>query len=347
MQNQINRAFINRDETVDIMKGFLILLMVAGHAQIPIHRFIYLFHMPVFFMITGWLYNYERNDINIKDYTLRKVKSLYLPYIKYGVFFVLLSILCPFFFKEACDGFSISETLNRLAGVFLFQGRFDINGPSWFVFALFFATVIFNTLYKYLNIVLMWGAVLSIFIITYYFINSLTIGLMGSALLTVSMGYFIKIAIRNIGGFSYFVKLNIPLLVGSFLVLLIMLFITDNEVRMAANQLVNPGYFIIGSFIGFIFVYQTAKLISRTPVSSILIYLGRHSLVILFLHLLAFKLISYIQILVYHLDISLLSKHPVACVEDHWWILYMLSGILLPLLFEKIMGKFRFSNNSI
>ena len=49
----------SRDDVIDIMKGLLIILMVAGHAQIPIHRFIYLFHMSAFFMITGWLFNYN------------------------------------------------------------------------------------------------------------------------------------------------------------------------------------------------------------------------------------------------------------------------------------------------
>ena len=48
---------IERDDIIDIMKGILILSVVAGHAQIPVHRYIYLFHMAVFFMISGFLWN--------------------------------------------------------------------------------------------------------------------------------------------------------------------------------------------------------------------------------------------------------------------------------------------------
>lgn len=47
-----------RDITFDIMKGVAILAMIAGHCFIPLklHHFIYIWHMPLFFMVSGYFF---------------------------------------------------------------------------------------------------------------------------------------------------------------------------------------------------------------------------------------------------------------------------------------------------
>ena len=47
-----------RDDKVTIAKGIGILLMVAAHAGIPdvISRFIVMFHMPLFFFMSGYCF---------------------------------------------------------------------------------------------------------------------------------------------------------------------------------------------------------------------------------------------------------------------------------------------------
>ena len=48
-----------RDLTLDLAKAICIILMVIGHSGCPdyLHRFIYMFHMPCFFFISGYLLN--------------------------------------------------------------------------------------------------------------------------------------------------------------------------------------------------------------------------------------------------------------------------------------------------
>lgn len=51
----------NRDNTIDITKGIGILLVIVGHtgglpADTYIHHFIYSFHMPLFFILGGFLF---------------------------------------------------------------------------------------------------------------------------------------------------------------------------------------------------------------------------------------------------------------------------------------------------
>lgn len=44
-----------RDAVVDIAKGIGILLVVYGHLKNPFNPFIYAFHMPLFFFLSGFL----------------------------------------------------------------------------------------------------------------------------------------------------------------------------------------------------------------------------------------------------------------------------------------------------
>lgn len=51
-----------RETYIDIAKGIGIILVVIGHLHginHIIHDFFYLFHMPLFFIISGYLYNHK------------------------------------------------------------------------------------------------------------------------------------------------------------------------------------------------------------------------------------------------------------------------------------------------
>lgn len=47
------RMILKRDSTIDIIKGFGIILMVMGHSGSPLTGLIYMFHMAIFFMASG------------------------------------------------------------------------------------------------------------------------------------------------------------------------------------------------------------------------------------------------------------------------------------------------------
>ena len=52
-----------RNKKIDFIRGVLIILMVMGHAYAPGSHLAALFNMPVFFMISGYLFN----PISVKD----------------------------------------------------------------------------------------------------------------------------------------------------------------------------------------------------------------------------------------------------------------------------------------
>lgn len=81
----------NRNEWLDIAKGIAIILMVVGHTSYPpcsVH-FIYAFHMPLFFIASGLVSNYEK--YGLLDYIKHKSYTLLLPFVCYSAIVALLT----------------------------------------------------------------------------------------------------------------------------------------------------------------------------------------------------------------------------------------------------------------
>lgn len=77
---------------IDIAKGIAIILMVLGHTSIPtfFSNFIWAFHMPLFFIASGWTTNWQKT--NFKGFTKRKLQTLLVPFLIYSFFVILLHI---------------------------------------------------------------------------------------------------------------------------------------------------------------------------------------------------------------------------------------------------------------
>lgn len=77
---------VNRIEWIDIAKGIGIILMVIGHTGIGanVSRFIYSFHMPMFFVLSGILYNHEKYK-SFRALLKARLYSLCIPYLVFTV----------------------------------------------------------------------------------------------------------------------------------------------------------------------------------------------------------------------------------------------------------------------
>lgn len=94
-----NVSIVERYKVIDVIKGYGICLMVFGHSGAPFTDWIYLFHMALFFIASGYLWN-ERNAVtkkNVVQYVKRKAKSLWLPFVLINLFLLLHKI---FFLKS-------------------------------------------------------------------------------------------------------------------------------------------------------------------------------------------------------------------------------------------------------
>lgn len=81
-----------RNECIDILKGILILLVIIGHCYktFPngIIQIIYWFHMPCFFMISGYLFTMPKN---LKIWLEKSVKRLIIPHVVWFSFITLIT----------------------------------------------------------------------------------------------------------------------------------------------------------------------------------------------------------------------------------------------------------------
>jgi fucose 4-O-acetylase-like acetyltransferase len=128
--------------------------MVMGHAGFDkyIFNFIYMFHMPLFFIISGFLFSTKYGGVEL---FVRRIKSLYFPFIKYNLIFLCLHnlFLCFGLYSEIIPSsevryYSLSDfLLNAAYIVFLMLRAEPILGALWFLRELFVATfVIYFTL---------------------------------------------------------------------------------------------------------------------------------------------------------------------------------------------------------
>ncbi len=141
----------NRLKHLDIARGICIFFVVLGHAIIPgirnnnkileyIYKYIYSFHMPVFFIISGIIF--ENNVYKYKDKLLflkKKAKLLLVPYFTFSVITYIGVEICLKLngIKEILlgMGYKSSNFLNMIISIFFYNNHIDKH--LWFVYLLF------------------------------------------------------------------------------------------------------------------------------------------------------------------------------------------------------------------
>jgi len=96
---------MKRKRFLDIAKGILIITVVMGHSQMPYYRIFYWFHMPAFFIISGYLQKAYKWDKESLIKFAKRIISLLVPYIFYlllvtvGIFLLKTDTTLIDFFK--------------------------------------------------------------------------------------------------------------------------------------------------------------------------------------------------------------------------------------------------------
>lgn len=145
----------NRDITIDIVKGIGIVMMVLGHSGFIYSSYFTTFHMALFFIVSGYLYNDEASTSvkSMKAYILKRLKALWFPYVVANVIFILLNnifidlnIYTTNPLIEGVGGMNIGVAAGKMSLVdmfigivkcFFFGGGTTLGGALWFLRALF------------------------------------------------------------------------------------------------------------------------------------------------------------------------------------------------------------------
>lgn len=130
-----------RNHSLDIAKAICIILMVVGHSGCPTHlrSFIYMFHMPCFFFISGYLLN-DKYLTDVKRGLVQKARGSYYPFVKWTLIFILLHNIFTYLHISRTY-YSWSDLIERIIRAFTLTGSESILGGFWFLISLCISSI--------------------------------------------------------------------------------------------------------------------------------------------------------------------------------------------------------------
>ena len=289
---------------VDYAKCFGIFLMIFAHllsANCHLYRFIYLFHMPLFFIIGGYLYKQK----SYKENFSKIIWGLLIPYFIYQFLYLPIK-LCNLVFYHNAPFF---ETLIKIIQGIIFATSLDDSFfitncvPCWFIMTMVILRIIFNFI-KINQITLFIISIIAIIISKFLMKNDIVILFcISCAILAMpyyALGVFFKEKNINLNLFMHKSVLIITTFIGIYIMNLIL------------------------HYNGVIKMSRSLEPINNENPSLILMYIAGiigSFLVILFSNLFKEK-INFVD---------KISKNTLFIIFFHWFILFFIRWSKIPL----------------
>ena len=307
---QINSEAISpinssRNTEIDILRGIGITAIVIGHASwditfgdmtFHIGRFVYLFHVQLFFFIGGLLLK-EKCFQDPWAYLGKRFQSLYVPFLKYSFILLLVSPLLSWMGMFPRHN-EIMYYLLQFCNLFLFMGWGEIHSATWFLPVYFISIAAICLILSKLRFQKIFCAVM---------ISG--IGMLGGFLILngCQFTYRLEVAFLMLPivfiGFIFSphlskIKVLFPfesILIGGCLYALMSInnWYIDTSLGMILSS---PFLFWLVSFCGCFFCLILSKEISRTHLAKIFVLIGQNSFCIMAFHLLVSKMIDFIYV---------------------------------------------------
>lgn len=347
-----------RNTQFSIVKALAIMLVVLSHAGISgwLFNFVFIFHVPVFFLCAGFFFH-TRYLSDERTFVVRRLKGLYLPFLRWSVFFLIVHNLlfhCGLLsehFGNAEGGvthpFTFHQFSQHLWSIVVNMSGYDqfLGGTFWFFRALLLSSLAFLVLFKLLQRSEKfqnykhtgWGLlIIALLLTTWKVADGLVLTgvaqggyreLMGLAFM--ACGFLIK-------QYGVVEKLTWRIAVPSATILLLASFFFPSSMAW------NPSFteFVslpLPAVAGFLLLVYLAGFLDKKEgfVKRSLVYVGERTLYIFAFHLLAFKVVSALQVACYGLPWEAVGSHPIVHHPSGgmiWPMLYLLAGVGLPLL---------------
>lgn len=276
-----------RVEWVDIAKGIGIILVIIGHCVMlggHVHNWIFSFHMPLFFILSGLFLVKEE----LGGFIQKKIKTLLIPYITFFAIGLFFTICIPSWFEKL--------TLKGVIKDIYFGDPNNVNVSSiWFLVCLFFTML-------FLQLILRFQMIVRLIIITFAFVCGLffakyaahiPFALQGRlplnldvtfiSLVFLSIGYFGKNTLFNMAEWIHKQTKKMNFLYSIFLFgVSVLLSILNHRVNLHGLLFNNPVLYLLESIVGSIFVIYVSCFISKVGLfKRSLKWIGTQSLKIL------------------------------------------------------------------
>ena len=340
---------------VTIAKAIGIILMVAGHSGIPstnINNFIYIFHMPLFFFCSGYFFKEIYDYVNLQKFCFKRLSGLYVPYIKWSLAFLLFHNL--FYYLHLYHfSYKMDDFLWHFIKTVTMSDYEIMLRPFWFLKALLWSSItagllsyLSNRLKTILNTKRILFLTLAITLYLKYLDFQLPIigdcSLITFGIVYIYSGFFYRQYENNF-------HVNDSVLVVFFFIVLIGSIYFNGIIDMRYTTITNTIPYYILSLLGIILVYEISIRFNRNNyniIKSTLYYIGNHTMPILSLHLLSFKIGNLAKIWIYDLPIEKLADYTkIPEYNEIFWFVYVFLGVTIPLLINFCYIKL-FNNKS-
>lgn len=270
-----------RYEEIDIAKGLGIILVILGHCVYYggfTCRWIFSFHMPLFFFLSGIFFK----GYSFRQYFEKKFKSMFIPF----VFFIIFGGCFTFLIPEWRSEIGLKQLL-----VDVYYGSPSIVKmiSLWFLICLAWVEVIALFVVRIKKVINQILCICAIFllglIVEYYYCNFNMIRLplkIDSALIAIFffyIGYLINIdKIKNTyEGLKFWEVLIVQILLFTITILISN---KNGMVNLANIQINNVILYLLGSVLGILLVISVSFGVMRKMnyIKRCIVYIGKNSL---------------------------------------------------------------------
>lgn len=329
-----------RNKQFDFMLAVGIIFVIFGHNHQPANLFYpaYYFHMSLFFFISGYFFKPQATMGDKLNYFIKKTKTQLIPYLLLNLLFGIITYLL----KQSNINLGGDITLNNIfISPFDRGDHYTLYLSAWFLFNLYFISIIANILYqKYLHINI--GIAIITFIIMLFLLEK------GEA---KGNSMWMTFAIRTGFGFSFF---SLGFLFKQFenkLKEYILKPITIVALFLAVNILNtnfgNISYSIMTGSVGnknvivpvitsiciiFIIYIIAHHCVAVIKDNSVVYLIGQNTFSIMVWHFTAFWLVNFILYSLGFVPFKELSNVYFKLNVDKLWLIYQIPAVVFPIM---------------
>ncbi len=133
---------------IDALKGMGIMLVVLAHHSLPValDTYIFSFHMPLFFFISGFVFDFGKYAESAVGFVKGRIRSLIVPYFCFAMLTCLFYFLLDAVYQPGITNIEFFEA-SALYGIYsilyALGPMVSYNPPLWFLTCLFVTELLF------------------------------------------------------------------------------------------------------------------------------------------------------------------------------------------------------------
>jgi len=320
---------------IDALKGFGIALVVFAHYRLPeaLDTYIFSFHMPLFFFISGCLFNFVKYTESATNFVKGRFRSLIIPYFAFAVLTCLFYYLIDEIYSPGVTSIKFFEAdiLYRIYSILYAQtSMIAYNGPLWFLTYLFVTELLFYWLAKryywqpgklviwlvvagiigylysvYAPFKLFWNADIALTAVVFYGAGNLFRKLIDSEE-GLWAGSSLPKSGSRLNKVLYRAEHFLPGLFGLFILVSLLYFV---YLLKFPTDKINMSGMIYGGFFSFYFlafsgIFTFVYIFKKVGSLKVLEYYGRNSLIVLALHFPMKDILIKLSTIIFDLDLD-------------------------------------------